>query len=261
MTQNDFDYRNIHAVVPQLDFNNGSYNNIVAPPTQYTRFAFMGNVAKVSGTKVAGGLFGVVEGALHMAAGDFGYGLGKTIGSVAETATGVVDPGYAMMQKEVCETIQRMENFSWQKRFFLSDFIPAQGYLGDVVCEDGEYHESYSGSGHRFFDNGDYFEGMFVDGRISEGIYLFANGARYLGPFDQSLNFSGVGTLLYADGGCYFGRFVQSQRDGFGTMWYSDGVYVGDWSNNVRHGTGMLRLDNGKFFDGEFCNDQVVSYE
>ena len=90
-----------------------------------------------------------------------------------------------------------------------------------------------------------------------EGIYIFANGARYLGAFDESLNFTGLGTLLYADGACYYGGFNQSLRDNVGAMWYTDGVYVGNWSNNVRHGDGFLRVGD-KFFEGEFVNDQMV---
>ena len=257
MTQQDIEYRKIHAVVPQLDFFNGGHDNIIAPPVQYTKFAAMGSITKVSGKKIAGGLFGALEGAVHMASGDFGYGLGKTFAGIGKTASGVVDPGYVGVQKIVCETIQEWENDSWKQRFFLSDFVPAEGALGDVVCEDGEYDEFYCGLGHRFFDNGDYFEGMFVDGRILEGIYIFANGTRYLGAFDESLNFTGLGTILYADGTCYHGGFNQSLRSNVGAMWYTDGVYVGGWSNDVRHGDAFLRIED-KFFEGEFYNDQIV---
>ena len=257
MTQQDLEYRKIHAVVPQLDFFNGGHDNIVAPPIQYTKFAAMGNVTKVDGKKIAGGLGDAFTSALHMASGDFGYGIGKLFSGVAKTATGVVDPGYLGVQKVVCETIQEWEENSWKERFFLTDFTPAAGSIGDIVCEDGEYDEYYCGLGHRFFDNGDYFEGMFVDGRIMEGIYIFANGARYLGAFDESLNFTGLGTILYADGSCYHGGFYQSMREGVGAMWYIDGVYVGKWSNNVRHGDGFLRIGD-KFYDGEFVNDQIL---
>jgi hypothetical protein len=90
-----------------------------------------------------------------------------------------------------------------------------------------------------------------------EGIYIFANGARYLGAFDDSLNFVGLGTFLYADGACYYGSFKQSLRDTIGAMWYTDGVYVGRWSNGVRHGDGFLRVGN-KFYDGDFANDQIL---
>ena len=257
MTQQDLDYRKAHAVVPQLDFFKGGHDNIVAPPIQYTKYAAMGSVTKVSGKKIAGGLFGAFEGALHMASGDFGYGLGKTFAGIGKTASGVVDPGYVGVQKVICETIQEWENDSWKQRFFLTDFVPAEGNIGDIVCADGEFDECYCGLGHRFFDNGDYFEGMFVDGRILEGIYIFANGARYLGAFDESLNFTGLGTLLYADGACYYGGFHQSLRDNIGARWYTDGVYVGKWSNNVRHGDGFLRIED-KFFEGEFVNDQMI---
>ena len=258
MTQQDYEYRKIHRVVPQLDFFNGGYDNIVAPPVRYTRFAQMGNITKVSGSKLASGIFGTVEGALHMASGDFGYGLGKTIASVGKTASGIIDPGYVGVQKIVCDTIREWEEACWKERFFLSTFAPAEGNPGDIVCEDGIFDDNYCGLGHRFFDNGDYFEGMFMDGQIFEGVYIFANGLRYLGVFDDTLNFTGMGTLLYTDGGWYHGNFTRSMRDGLGAMWYTDGAYVGQWSNNMRHGDGFLRLDNGTFFDGQFYNDQMV---
>ena len=123
MEQKDFEYRKVHAVVPQLDFLNGGHDNIVAPPVQYTRFAGMGSVTKVDAKKVAKGIFGAFEGALHMASGDFGYGLGKTLGSIGKTATGVVDPGYVGVQKVICETIQEWERDSWNERFFLMGFV------------------------------------------------------------------------------------------------------------------------------------------
>lgn len=257
MTQKDFEYRKVHAVVPQLDFFNGGYGNIEAPPVQYTKYSQMGSITKVSGKKVTKGLFGVFEGAMHMGSGNFILGLGKVLKSSVDTVTGVVDPGYIGVQQAICESIQGMEETSWKERYFLRDFVPAEGNLGDIVCEDGEFDECYCGLGHRFFENGDYFEGMFLDGRISEGLYIFANGARYLGQFDEKLQFAGVGTLMYADGACYHGVFEESMRHGIGVMWYTNGAYVGHWLNDMRHGDGSLRVDD-KFFDGEFYNDQPV---
>ena len=257
MTQFDIDYRAIHGVVPQLDFYRGGLGNIIAPPIQYTKFASLGNITKIDGGKIAGGAFGLLEGALHMASGDFGYGLGKTIASGAKTASGVVDPGYVGVQKIVCDTIKEWEDDSWKERFFIRDFFPAMGNLGDIVYEGGVFYPNFTGLGHRFFENGDYFEGMFSNGNIYEGLYIFANGARYLGRFDQTLNFTGLGTLLYADGGCYYGNFQQSIRNGIGAMWYGVGAYVGFWSNGLRHGDGFLRVDD-KFFEGTFYNDQTV---
>lgn len=257
MTPQDFEYRVIHSVVPQLDFVNGGYDNIIAPPIQYTQFAFMSNPTRIDPRRMAGGAFGVMEGALHMAGGDFGYGLGKTIASVGKVASGFVDPNYVETDRVIRETIQEWEQDSWRERFFLANFVPAQGRLGDIVYEDG-YDDFYTGLGHRIFENGDYFEGMFIDGRISEGIYIFANGVRYLGCFDENLNFMGLGTILYTDGACYYGNFVNSLRDGVGAMWYTDGVYIGRWSNNMRHGDGFFRSIDTKFYDGDFYNDQMV---
>ncbi len=257
MTQQDLDYRKVHAVVPQLDYFNGGHDNIVAPPVQHSQFAAMGSITKVNKGNVAGGVADAFIGALGIAGGDGGYGFGKLIQGFGKAASGVIDPGYVGVQKVICETIQEWERDSWRERYFLSTFVPAEGNLGDIVCDDGEYDECYCGPGHRFFENGDYFEGTFVDGRIFEGVYIFANGMRFLGTFDDALNFYGLGTLLYADGACYYGNFNQSMRDGVGAMWYTDGVYVGRWSNNVRHGDGFLRVGD-KFYDGEFYNDQIT---
>lgn len=256
MLEKDLAYREEHAVVPQLDFTNGGYDNIVAPPVQYSPYAALGSITKINGGQVASGVTSVLDGALHMASGDFGYGIGKLFSGVTKTATGVVDPGYVGVQKIVCDAIREWEEDVWAKRFFMKIFTPAEGEPGDIVCEIGEFDDNYCGLGHRFFENGDYFEGMFMDGKIFEGIYLFANGARYLGCFDENLHFTGLGVLMYADGTCYYGGFNQSQRDKVGAMWYTDGVYVGNWSNGLRHGDGFLRVGD-KFFEGEFYNDQM----
>lgn len=258
MTQQDLEYRSIYGVVPQLDFFNGGHSNISAPPVQYTRFAFLRSPAKMDGGRLASGAFGLLEGALHMATGNFGYGIGKTFASGVNAVSGFADPHYLETDRVVSEAIQEWEQGSWRERYFLANFVPAAGCLGDIVCSDGAFSASYCGRGHRFFTNGDYFEGMFVNGRISQGLYILANGARYLGCFDESLHFSGLGTLFYAGGGVYHGNFVRSKREGVGAQWYPDGVYVGYWANDMRNGSGFLRLENGTFYDGTFYNDQRV---
>ncbi len=257
MTQQDLQYRKEHTVVPQLDFFNGAHNNIAAPPVQYSQFAAMGNVVKVDARQVASGIGDAFTGALNLAAGDGGYGLGKTISGLFKTFSGVVNPNYVQAQKTVCEMIQQSEEVAWERRWFLEDFVPAEGQLGDIVCDEGEFDECFCGHGHRFFTNGDYFEGIFMDGQIREGLYIFADGTRYLGKFDESLHFVDRGLIWYADGTVYDGEFVGSMRHGVGAMWYPDGVYVGNWSNNVRHGFGYLRQENN-FFEGYFDNGQPV---
>lgn len=258
MTQQDLEYRKDNSIVPQLDFFNGGLNNIVAPPVRYSEYATMKNVLKPNGKKILGGLGGALEGAFHMATGDFGYGLGKIAASTAKTITGVADGGYIGANSGISSSVQEWEELSWEERYFIENFVPADGNLGDIVCKDGEYDEFYCGLGHRFFENGDYFEGLFMDGRILKGIYIFANGTRYLGEFDENLNFVNFGTIVYSDGTYYHGSFKDSLRDGIGAMWYTDGVYIGEWSNGMRHGEGSLKLKNGKFYEGFFENDQLV---
>ncbi len=258
MTQQDFEYREKHAVVPQLDYLNGGLSNIIAPPIKYSQYAHLGTITKVNGGKVASGVFGALEGALHMASGNFGYGLGKTIASTAKTATGVVDPAYLETQKIICSTIKEWEEISWKERFFIKNFVPAEGNPGDIVCEHDEFDEFYCGNGRKYLYNGDYFEGLFVDGKMSWGIYIFASGSRYLGNFDEDYYIVGRGMRMYESGNTYYyGESSQSMRNGVGAMWYTNGVYVGHWADDMRQGHGFLRVDD-KFYDGQFNNDELV---
>lgn len=76
MNQKDINYRNEHAVVPQLDLVNfeNCLENVPKTPVIYSRFASMGKITKVSGGKIAGGIFNSFGGVLAMASGNFAAG-------------------------------------------------------------------------------------------------------------------------------------------------------------------------------------------
>lgn len=259
MQQSDYEYRNTHGVIPQLDFVNfkNCYENITETQVQFSKAALSTSV-KPQGKKILGGAFGLLEASVHMAGGNFGYGIGKLINSTVNIGSGIADPSYLGTGSSINDIIQECEKTAWKFLCFLREFIPASGNIGDIVFKDGSCDEFHCGNGHRFFENGDYFEGLFEDGDIRNGLYIFANGVRYLGAFDDNKNMCGFGTLLYPNGAYYHGELLNSNRHGTGCMWYTDGIYFGNWSDNMRHGNGFFKDLNGKFNDGEWVNDEFI---
>ena len=96
---------------------------------------------------------------------------------------------------------------------------------------------------------------LLQNGFLKKGLYIWQNGLRYLGEFDELHRMTGMGTLIYTDGACYVGEQQAGVKHGLGYQLYKDGAYVGDWVNGLRV-DGVLRLENGKCYAGEFINDQ-----
>lgn len=260
LTRNDFEYRKIHGVVPQLDNRNiqNCMSLIPKTPVVHSRFTTMGNVLKSANAgKIAGGIGNVFTGMLHLASGDVGYGLGKMAQGTIGAATGAIDPARISIDKDVADFIQRAEIEVWDRYSFLLNFIPAQGYLGDVYLKDGSCDDSHSGNGYKIYDNGDYFEGCWEDGEISWGIYIWADGERYFGNFDNGFK-CGYGLTIFPNGSYYNGNSENSKQHGIGVMWYLDGVYYGEWYNGVRHGDGSCKYSDGTSFSGDWEDDSPI---
>jgi hypothetical protein len=68
----------------------------------------------------------------------------------------------------------------------------------------------------------------------------------------------GKGTLRYTDG-MYVGQYFKDMRHGHGTMTYNDkSMYIGDWWEDKRQGRGKLIGHAGTlFFDGEWWHGHV----
>lgn len=260
LTQREFDYRRVHGVIPQLDNVNirDSLSLIPKTPVVHSRFATMGNVFKSANAgKIAGGIGNVFTGMLHMASGNFGYGLGKMAQGTIRAATGAIDPSRTVVDKDVAGMIRDAEVEAWDNYNFLLSFIPARGNLGDVYLRDGSCNASHCGNGYRIYDNGDYFEGYWENGEIRWGIYVWAGGERYLGNLYNGYKF-GHGLSIYQNGSYYHGEYENSEHHGVGTMWYLDGVYYGEWYKGVRHGSGICKFADGTSFGGEWDNDRPV---
>jgi hypothetical protein len=74
-----------------------------------------------------------------------------------------------------------------------------------------------NGRGKMVYDNGDTYEGDFVDGRrVGQGTYTFKNGQVYVGQFTDGLR-NGKGKFTFSDGSTYEGSFVLGNFIGHGT--------------------------------------------
>lgn len=95
-----------------------------------------------------------------------------------------------------------------------------------------------------------------------------------IGPVDGGFDGSfingvlnGAGVVLYGSFGCYEGILKEGKRSGIGRMTYrnpnfqclnlteSEGIYMGKWRNDERHGFGLMRWKNGLTYEGQFQRD------
>ena len=105
---------------------------------------------------------------------------------------------------------------------------------------------------------GDILEGEWVKSRLNGfGIYLFANGDRYIGNFRNNQYF-GHGKLLLNNGNKYVGEFVNGKSNGQGTYSFAKGdKYVGEFVNGKFNGQGTYSFAKGDKYVGEFKDDKI----
>ncbi len=260
ITEKDIAYRLEHGVLPWLDFTNNQncLECIEVPPVQHSALCKPVNFVKhASGGKILKGVGNGLEGIMHMASGNFGYGLGKMVGGTVNMAVGAVDTNKVSWDSEITKIIIKAEQDCWKRLFCLKSFVPATGNLGDRYLRDGSCDDFHCGNGYAIFENGDYFEGYWDDGEISKGIYIYADGERYLGEFND-VHKHGSGLTIYKDGTYYDGLYRYGNQHLDGKMWYSDGFYEGNWNMGIREGVGFCKLLSGYCFGGNWSNDQPV---
>ncbi len=86
--------------------------------------------------------------------------------------------------------------------------------------------------------------------------HVWTDGSRYQGEWlkDQP---HGYGTLTYATGAQYWGRFEHGRRHGQGMMKYENGdEFEGSWHKDQPHGQGIKRYAAGSVYEGEFKDGQ-----
>jgi len=108
-------------------------------------------------------------------------------------------------------------------------------------------------------------------------IYVGANAAKklwlqHLRSAVLAHNFDGVATQgseiskrkashTYKNGSVYSGEFLESKREGEGTMmWPNQMTYRGNWIDDERNGEGTLEYGTGEVYEGEFKDDKLHGY-
>lgn len=115
--------------------------------------------------------------------------------------------------------------------------------------------DGYTGKGTYIFPNGDKYVGSFEEGyRHGKGVFTWTNGARYKGDFIKD-QMEGKGSIVSPDGDKYVGEFRKNKKNGKGTYTWANGdKYVGEFKDQKYHGKGKLTYSDGKTEEGEFVN-------
>ncbi len=103
-----------------------------------------------------------------------------------------------------------------------------------------------------------------VSVKRSENIEIYSEPMTYRYSPDGTLTaINGVETgkniMKKFDDGVYIGDLTDGQRNGFGTMTYSNGtVYKGEWKNDLKDGTGKFTGTDGMTYEGEFAEGKMT---
>ncbi|KAL0491849.1 phosphatidylinositol 4-phosphate 5-kinase [Acrasis kona] len=145
--------------------------------------------------------------------------------------------------------MNRLIAFVPPKRHLIRNFMVAFNRY-----ESSEDH--FTGRAYKKFENGDVYEGDFVDGKFhGKGVLRYHDGGVYDGSF-ENFERQGRGTYTSPDGGRYEGEFNNSVPSGYGTLNYPDGtVYEGQIQDGIKKGVGKIRYPDGSVYEGEFDKD------
>ena len=146
------------------------------------------------------------------------------------------------------------------KKSITYTFPDGRVYVGDIK------DNVPNGIGNMKFSNHDVYEGNWEKGKMhGRGKYYFYDSQKekfsssYEGTFVNN-RFEGTGVRKYSDRTIYIGQWQNGMRTGNGGFWFVDGSYFwGIWrfDKMVR---GMLRLQNGDIYDGEFKDGVFEGY-
>merc|ERR1719145_482590 len=62
----------------------------------------------------------------------------------------------------------------------------------------------------------------------------------------------GQGKFTYPNGDWYSGQWIEGKASGEGTFWTRQSTYVGTWDQDLKHGKGEERFEDGATYTGEF---------
>ena len=142
-------------------------------------------------------------------------------------------------------------------------------------CSGDDVKQWTNCKGEQITNAGSKFVGLFINGKIVDGIAKYSGEAEYFGKFKNNKP-HGQGTFAYTDGSKYVGewkdgkmhgdgiktwkdgrkysgKFENDKSHGQGTFIYTDNSkYVGMWKDGKMHGQGTMTYSNGTSFMGEF---------
>lgn len=118
-----------------------------------------------------------------------------------------------------------------------------------------------SGKGSALFQNGDFYEGYWLDGHPEvHGRIIRPKGFVYYGQIKMGKE-HGKGTLLGPDGYQYTGYFDHGYRQGSGKeIVPMVGVYEGEFYKSRKHGFGKMMFENGSKFEGRFLEGKMSDF-
>lgn len=118
-----------------------------------------------------------------------------------------------------------------------------------------------NGKGKKTYDNGNNYEGDFVDGKEDgQGTLTYVEGSYYVGKFKKGTQ-NGKGKIIFYDGDIYEGDFVNDKFEGQGTLTLKDGSYhIGGFKNDNKNGYGKEYDESKKLVrEGTWKDDVFVS--
>ena len=181
---------------------------------------------------------------------------------------------------------QRIENPGRNEIYIgdINNLRQRHGY-GRLICPEFEKegtwkNNRFNGWGREIRDNGEIYEGKFInDSLTGKGKYkkgnilyigdfedyaqhgkgeLFTEEYHYTGDFNKN-GFDGYGRIELYDIGVYEGEFKDKEITGYGVFKYCNGdFYEGDMVGGKKEGFGIFKRADGRMFEGEFYNDKFV---
>jgi len=116
------------------------------------------------------------------------------------------------------------------------------------------------GRGKLTWDDGDSFEGEFLEDEKVRGIFRWSTGDTYEGEWKQDL-MHGQGRYDYADGRSYIGQWERGYRHGKGVFaWPNGDHYEGEFVTDMCHGVGVHTYADGKQYKGEWRDNKKHGY-
>ena len=114
--------------------------------------------------------------------------------------------------------------------------------------------DKISGLGKMILNNGEYYEGDFVDDKAEGyGIYVNNKGCEYVGSWKDNL-MNGIGKMKWKNNNEeYEGEFLKGRMNGNGKYTFKDGsVYIGEFIDDKIQGKGIKTWPNNMMYQGEF---------